>query len=264
MVARLGETELSVVRHVMHGSVSTSRAESVRVRLRAKLNAGIWPPTGRVLAEFAHTYTRAFEGASVVAMWQTLEGELRFVRRWTSDEAIRVPLETLDPVRLAAKGVAPWSRALEGRSVLVVAPFASIATSQAKRFHSLFNSDAKILPACNILGVCPPQTHALQMSRSSWIDSLENLKRRVDGMQRNFDVALVAAGSYGMPISAHIQQLGKPTVYMGGCLQLLFGIDGARWRHDAGVQGLRTSEWITASRSDRPFGSRLIEGGAYW
>lgn len=265
LVGRLGETELGVCRYVSQNQSSDWRHDSLRIRSKAKLNAGIWPPTRRVLAAFVRTYTASFAESSMVAVWgPSLRGESEFLLDWTRQSTILIPLETLDPVSLAATGLEPWSVGLEGRNVLVVAPFAPVAVEQSKRAKRLFASDTRILPTCRIIGIEPPQTQALQVSTRSWTQALDALKFRVDRLQRHADVALVAAGSYGMPIASHLQGLGIPTIYVGGCLQLLFGIAGKRWMADPAIRRLMTSNWVRPTRTGSPLGACLVEGGAYW
>jgi hypothetical protein len=53
-----------------------------------------------------------------------------------------------------------------------------------------------------------------------------------------FDVALVSCGAWGPLVQAFLkQQLGASSVYLGGALQLHFGIWGQRWRHQGSGSG---------------------------
>jgi hypothetical protein len=47
--------------------------------------------------------------------------------------------------------------------------------------------------------------------------------------ERDFDIALLACGAFGHPLCAHIKSIGRKAVYMGGELQLMFGVYGDRW-----------------------------------
>ena len=48
----------------------------------------------------------------------------------------------------------------------------------------------------------------------------------------DFDVALLGCGGYGLLISNYIYtNLNKSVIYIGGGLQLLFGIMGKRWEN---------------------------------
>ena len=51
--------------------------------------------------------------------------------------------------------------------------------------------------------------------------------RRLD-----FDIALLSCGSYAMPIGTFIKnEMGKKALYMGGPLQKMFNIGGARYEY---------------------------------
>jgi hypothetical protein len=81
----------------------------------------------------------------------------------------------------------------------------------------------------------------------------------------DFDVALLAAGGYGMPLCGFIkQQLNKGAIYVGGCLQLFFGIKGRRWDTNPEVTKYYNEFWVRASEEETPRVSNQIEGGCYW
>ena len=45
----------------------------------------------------------------------------------------------------------------------------------------------------------------------------------------NFDIALLGCGGYGLPLCHFIKtKLNKSAIYIGGGLQLLFGVFGGR------------------------------------
>lgn len=72
-----------------------------------------------------------------------------------------------------------------------------------------------------------PITFAGEHEGLTWTGELSRIKSEI--AERDFDIAFVAAGGYGMPISSFVKDLGKKAVHFGGALQLLFGILGRRW-----------------------------------
>ena len=48
--------------------------------------------------------------------------------------------------------------------------------------------------------------------------------------QKDFDVALIAAGGLSIPIASTIKNMGKVGIDLGGHLQFIFGVIGQRWR----------------------------------
>ena len=88
------------------------------------------------------------------------------------------------------------------------------------------------------------------------------MKKEISAL--DFDVALIAAGAYGFPLAAHIKRTGKKSVLMGGVLQLLFGIRGARWDSNPEYAPLCNQYWVRPGDEDRPKIFSVIDGGCYW
>ena len=84
----------------------------------------------------------------------------------------------------------------------------------------------------------------------------------------DFDIALISCGGYGVPLSYYIKkELQKSAIYIGGGLQLLFGVMGKRWETiDMWKKIIKENE----SNFIRPHGEEIIkknnniEGGCYW
>lgn len=257
---RLGETELAIWSFL--GSSATFKTR-LKTRLKAKINAGVWPPTRSQLLSFSDEYERSFRLTTHVGVWGSLPDEELFLT-WAGSEVNRIPLRALDPVLLAASGIRPWTEVLRDMRVLVISPYADLAKVQVSMRRRLFRSDYNVLPDIDVVPLLPPQTQALEVSGSTWLTRLDVAKREVDRYVRGVDAVLVAAGSYGMPLAAHAHASGKPVAYMGGAMQLLFGIMGARWQGSTELDTVRGQGWVTLPPNRRPRGSRLVERGAYW
>jgi hypothetical protein len=84
----------------------------------------------------------------------------------------------------------------------------------------------------------------------------------------DFDIALLGCGGYGLPLCNFIKsKLNKSAIYIGGGLQLLFGVMGERW--------MKTDNWKNIIQENntkfiRPSGDELletrntIENSCYW
>ena len=84
----------------------------------------------------------------------------------------------------------------------------------------------------------------------------------------NAEVVILSCGVYGGYISRFISSLGKDVFYVGGDLQIWFGIMGSRWRDSVGKQKdfIDTADyWITKIPEDYVYSnSSSIEGSCYW
>ena len=101
----------------------------------------------------------------------------------------------------------------------------------------------------------------------TWSKALASMKAAVDAAMP-FDVALLGCGSYGLPLVGYILDTHKrPAMYIGGGLQLQFGIKGHRWAN-AREQPLGTlfnnPYWVWPSKAEVPPEANGVEGSAYW
>jgi hypothetical protein len=98
---------------------------------------------------------------------------------------------------------------------------------------------------------------------SSWLESLEFMKSEISDI--DFDIALLGCGGYGMPLASFIKnELNKPSIYIGGGLQILFGIKGDRWDNHEDVGKFYNSYWSRPLQTERPDAANSVEGGCYW
>ena len=155
----------------------------------------------------------------------------------------------------------PWTKALEGKKVLVVSPFASTIESQYAKRELLFE-DKDILPEFELITYRAVQTLAGEpCAYGNWFEALE---AQINDIKKlDFDIALLGCGAYGLPIAREIKKMGKQAVYVGGSLQILFGIKGKRWEENE-LSRLFNEHWVYPSDEDRPKNAELVEGSCYW
>ena len=160
-------------------------------------------------------------------------------------------------------GVRPWTKALEGRKVLVIHPFAASVRSQYARRASLFpNPD--ILPALDL--------HTLRAVQSldkedrarfaDWFEALEYMYE--EALKIPFDTAILGCGAYGQPLACMLRKAGKQAVHMGGATQILFGIKGRRWERIPEVASLFNDAWVRPLEEEVPSGASKVENACYW
>ena len=76
-----------------------------------------------------------------------------------------------------------------------------------------------------------------------------------------YDVVIAGCGGFGMILSNFLhKELSKSVIYIGGALQLFFGIKGNRWREDIEY----TEDWVESLDSDKPVEPAVYELGCYW
>jgi hypothetical protein len=160
----------------------------------------------------------------------------------------------------------PWTKALEGKNVLVVHPFSKSIEEQYLKRELLFAKD--ILPKFNLKTIKAVQTVAGNKSEfKTWFDALDYMKNEIDKVE--FDICLIGCGAYGFPLAAHVKRSGKKAVHLGGSLQLLFGIKGKRWENPNynsiyNYSSLMNEHWVRPCEEEKPHNTERVEGATYW
>ncbi len=157
----------------------------------------------------------------------------------------------------------PFTNALKGKKVLIVHPMTELIASQYKKREVLFKNSS-VLPEFKLSTVKAVQT--LGENRDprfgNWFEALEFMENEVKKI--DFDIALLGCGAYGMPLAAAIKRMGKQAIYMGGVLQMLFGIYGSRWDNEPAAKALKNEYWVRPDDSIKPKGYETVENGCYW
>ena len=81
----------------------------------------------------------------------------------------------------------------------------------------------------------------------------------------DYDVAIVGAGAYSLPLAAHARDTGHAAIQMSGATQLLFGIKGKRWDdHPVISKPLQPRLGPPPTRPRASASKEKVEGGSYW
>jgi len=229
-----------------------------KIRFQARNNAGIFPETDEGLNRFARITLEACEQIDLLGIWSSpLKLEEKLYRE-RCPSATLIPLHTID----AYDQPEPWSAALAGKTVLVIHPFVKSIQQQYLKRELLFPS-TRVLPEFDLNVIKAVQSAAgSSVGFSDWAEALASMKTKIDSI--DFDVALVGAGAYGLPLAAYVKGLGKKAVHMGGALQLLFGIKGSRWDERPEVNRFYNEHWTRPLPEETPAKSGDVEEGCYW
>ena len=83
-----------------------------------------------------------------------------------------------------------------------------------------------------------------------------------------FDIALLGCGGYGLPLCEFIKsKMNKSAIYIGGGLQLLFGVMGKRWESYPFWHKIireNNTKFIRPSNNEILKNNHLVEEGCYW
>ena len=223
-------------------------------KLSMSQNAGFFPATEENLARFARLMLEEIQNIDVLGSW--CKDELAIANLLF--QAKTVSLRQLRPWEHER----PWSEILEGKTVLVIHPFDVSIQNQYRQREHLFQ-DRRVLPQFELKTFKAVQSIAENKTPfDSWFAALDWMYQQVLNIE--FDVAIIGAGAYGLPLASYIKKIGKKSVHLGGVTQLMFGIKGKRWEEQNYLQKLANEYWVRPLPSEIPSNSRYVEGGCYW
>ena len=216
--------------------------------------AGFFPANAACLEKFANIMLRDIQNIDVLGSWTA--DEIRLEKFFP--KAKIVPLTDLEPYYHAD----PWSEVLEGKRVLVIHPYEESIKNQYPKHRVLFN-DPRTLPNFELITLKAVQSIAAsKIAFANWFDALTWMCRRVSEL--DFDIAIIGAGAYGLPLASFVKNFGKKAVHLGGATQILFGIKGKRWDQLPFFKQLYNENWVRPLPTETPDNFRMIESGCYW
>jgi hypothetical protein len=157
----------------------------------------------------------------------------------------------------------PWTKALEGKKVLVVHPFADTIQRQFAVKDKLFADG--LLPDFDLRTIKAVQSIAGEKTAfKDWFEALDFMKGQIAAT--DFDICILGCGAYGFPLAAFIKDSGKKAIHLGGVTQLLFGIKGSRWEQYIlyPYANLYNDYWVRPGDKERPRNADMVEGACYW
>ena len=158
----------------------------------------------------------------------------------------------------------PWSKALEGKKVLVVNPFYKEIQSQYDNVRDKIWKNPDILPEFELKAIDSVWFFAGQYDPrfTNRIEAIDYLYEQI--MKEDFDIALLGCGAMGFPLASMIKKAGKQAIHMGGCLQIMFGVKGSRWDNNGFGDKYYNEYWIRPGEDTKPKGASRLDASCYW
>lgn len=218
--------------------------------------AGVFPIDKREFESFLEHYRESLRHLDGVFVWQT--------------EPLLTAFE-----RSSIGAILPNSRHLNGLTLspcliphishlrwLVVSPFVQTMKSQLPRLGRLHPSGRgdwrETARRCKFIA-CPQLASVTASPYPSWSIGLVDLREKIM-RAGDFDVLIVGAGAWSLPLLLAAKERGKIGIHMGGATQNIFGIKGGRWDS----HGIYTRDWVRPCRKETPARRFLMENGSYW
>lgn len=270
MIARFGSNEINAMLNYL-GVSSKNRSVIEYVRGRTQpwwwhegiieqlgKGAGFFPLEEPFLERFCKLMMEELPLVDLLGSWRPEEHHFA----QSMPNVKRIDFELLVP--LFSKN--PWTKALKGKKVLVIHPFASTIRSQYLKKDLIFPNG--LLPDFELSTIQAVQSVAGQATPfPDWFKALDSMKNAMDAQE--YDIALIGCGAYGFPLAAHAKRTGKVGFHIGGSLQLLFGIRGQRWErkdynHIYDYSTIMNEYWVRPGSAEKPKDAEKVENACYW
>jgi len=173
---------------------------------------------------------------------------------------------SLEPFYVMMEGEIPWTHHLKGKKVLIINPFVDTFQKQLANKFQIFKDKKIFLDDQEFVFYKSYQTIAGNHIHKNWLETFTIMCKDIEKL--DFDVALLGCGGYGLPLCDFIKtKLNKSAIYVGGGLQLLFGVMGRRWENNEMWRKIiyeNNSKFIRPSADENCSNNYTIEGGCYW
>lgn len=271
MVGRLGATEMNAINSYLqfeHFPHKDTRKQSVKKMCKT---AGFFPNNIEKGRRFVDLMLESCQFIDLCGIWN-LYMEDYVLNKYSPNTQLTL-LDSLEPWNMEIdEHIKPWSKALKGKKILVIHPFAKTIGHQynnyrEKIFERKFEAD-DILPEFELITLKAVQTINFNTENIEYRDWFEALDSMIEQCKKiNFDIAIIGCGAYGFPLAAAIKQMGKGAIHLGGATQILFGIIGKRWETDGYkliIDQIKNEYWTRPILEEKPQNADEIEGGCYW
>lgn len=258
LIGRMGGTESAVALCAERKRTGLSRHIPDKWREKLCIGAGFFPNDETSMMDFSGLIIDCLRQSDVLGFMPMQRGAEFLIRNYLNPSAALTFIDSLEPYYFPN----PWTKALEGKKVLVIHPFEeSILRQYEKRQYLFENKD--ILPEFKLRTVKAVQSIAGEKTQfNNWFEALEHMYEQA--MCEEFDIAIIGCGAYGFPLAAKIKKAGKQAIHLGGATQILFGIKGSRWNAVPDVAKLFNEYWTVPLESETPLNAKKVENACYW
>jgi hypothetical protein len=233
-------------------------------------NAGIQIKSSEEIFNYAKLYHNSVLKSNLLGVWDAAmykQTELfyKYIDKFYPNIK-RICAHAIEPYYFINHPEYKFDTIFENKKVLIITSHKETLNKQIGIHNKLFNKP--IFHSTTTFYIYkPPQQNAGSHDTNSWTFHFDNMKKEITEIKKefDFDIALVSCGGFGMIISDYIYtELKSSVIYVGGALQLFFGIIGNRWVNSPDIKKLMNNYWTTVLDVDKPANIKLCENGCYW
>ena len=223
---------------------------------------------------YVDMYIKSCQNSSLLAVWsggmyiQAKEYYTFLDNRFPNQK--RICAQALEPFYFMQEPEYKFNKYFINKKVLIISSHKHTIESQLSKHTSIYEKPI-FDESTEFYVYKPPQQNCGNHDSNSWQYHYDIMKNNISRIceEFDFDIALVSCGGFGMIISDYIySDLKKNVMYIGGGLQLFFGIKGNRWINHPKISKLMNDKWCSVMNEDKPStlsnNPRVCENNCYW
>lgn len=228
-------------------------------------NAGIYYNSHEDILKYNIHYSNALKNSDALATWNNymIEEQEFFIDKYNLTKLIS---KVVEPFYQLEENIIPWTHHLICKKILIISPFTESFIYQIKNNFKLYKDNNIFLPNQEFAFYKSCNTSAGNRidGHNNWEDTYLHMINEINNI--DFDIALVSCGGYGLPICNHIKEnMKKSAVYIGGGLQLFFGVIGNRWlNREDWKKRIKESPSIFIRPIEKQVNSHKVEKSCYY
>jgi hypothetical protein len=224
--------------------------------------------------EFVKKYIVACNNSTLLSIWSDgiyLQAKncYALLRKMCPGQK-RICAEALEPFCFMNDANYKYDSIFKNKKVLIITSHKETTLQQLKNNRNVF--DKPIFdPSTEFIVYKPVQQNCGNQDEESWTKHLSSMQKELKELydETPYDIALVSCGGFGMILSDYIYtELKTSVMYVGGSLQLFFGITGNRWKEHPVISKLMNDKWTSVLDVDKPETlasyPRICENHCYW
>jgi len=236
-----------------------------RIIIESQTHDGIYCNNMGDLLKYADMYADSIENSTYLACFTNICNETQdyFIKKYSLKT---LHSRVLEPFYSILENEQPWSRNLKGKKILVINPFIDSMKKQLDNNFQMFKDKKIFLDGQQFIFYKCFNSLANNRPHNDWYETYQVMCNDIKDL--DFDIALLGCGGYGLPLCNFIYtKMKKSAIYIGGGLQLLFGVMGNRWENNPMWKKIISengSKFIKPSGDEIINNNNMVENACYW
>ena len=231
-------------------------------------NAGIYANNKKELQSYCKHYNKALKNSCALACFENIRNHVQQLQEYftVTYTLHNIHSRSIEPFYVCKDDVVPWTQHLLGKKVLLINPFVESFKQQLENKFQIFTHMPLFKEGQEFVFYKSFNTSASNHIHNNWEETFTIMCKDIE--QLDFDIALLGCGGYGLPLCNFIKEkLHKSAIYIGGGLQLMFGVMGRRWENREDWKQIIKDNgctFIKPSESECIPNSHKVENSCYW